>query len=98
MNRAIVLLAAVAVFLLAATALSALRIDRDFDVPRASRSASAPTPDVCKTPAPGSPVPIPYVNRGEGQLMQKDPLARSVPSRSATKTTSRAREGRWSER
>jgi hypothetical protein len=85
MHRAIVLLATVAVFLLAATALSAAVYGRDFDRPWTFRSGStAAFPDVCKTPSPRGPVPIPYVNRSEGQGISKDFPLKSAPKASSS--------------
>jgi len=85
MKRAIVLLVAVAVFLLAAAALCAAGFRIDVDRPWASRSGySAAFPDVCKTPSPGPAVPIPYVNRSEGSGVRIDFPLRSAPKASSS--------------
>ncbi|MDD6088905.1 MAG: DUF4150 domain-containing protein [Desulfovibrionaceae bacterium] len=39
---------------------------------------TATTPDVCKTPTPGSPVPIPYPNISQGTMLDVSSLAKKV--------------------
>ena len=73
MKRTIVSLAAIVVFLFAATVLSAY-------------------PDVCKTPAPSRPVPIPYAQVSAGSSASTD-RSTSAPSQSSGKTSSRGRSG-----
>lgn len=90
MKRAIVLLAAVAVFLFAAAALSAAVFRGIPSSPRTSSPGStAALPDVCRTPSPGSAVPIPYVNQGGSPAAAKD-----APSKSAPKASSRGNRNR----
>ena len=85
MKRAIVLLAAVAVFLLASTALPAAGFLGLFSSPRTSSSGStAAFPDVCKTPSPGPAVPIPYVNQGGSPGISKDFPLKSAPKASSS--------------